>query len=65
MFRTLFEKARDEALADPLCKSMRLLVERDNEIAQQVYGKMGMENTGDHYHMLNEVDFVLNPLPID
>ena len=35
-------RAREDALADPLCKCMRLLVEVDNELAQQVYGKMGM-----------------------
>ena len=47
IFRMLFEKAKEIAKADKSCKCLRLYVETENEVAQKVYQKMGM----------NQVDF--------
>ena len=56
-FRALYNKVKEEAMADPQAKSVRLYVELENEVAQAVYSKMGMQKY-DHYEF-NELDWVL------
>ena len=42
VYRKLFNKAKEIAQEDKHCKCLRLYVETENEVAQQVYQKMGM-----------------------
>ena len=53
VFNALFARAKQDAEADPLAKSMRLYVGVQNQIAQQVYGRKGFERTDE----FNYVDY--------
>lgn len=46
VFRALFEKVRQAALADGEVIGLRLYVERDNTIAQETYRQLGMDAAG-------------------
>jgi ribosomal protein S18 acetylase RimI-like enzyme len=46
IFRALFGHVLASAQADPQVVALRLYVERDNHLAQQVYASLGMERTG-------------------
>lgn len=46
IYRRLYEDVRSRALNDGNVCGIRLYVERDNRVAQDVYGALGMENSG-------------------
>jgi ribosomal protein S18 acetylase RimI-like enzyme len=46
VFRALFQHVLETARADPQVVAIRLYVECENQIAQQVYASLGMERTG-------------------
>lgn len=50
VFRTLFEKLRTEAQADPTVIGLRLYVEAENERARKTYRSLNMADT--HYGMM-------------
>ncbi len=58
VFRALYEHAQEAACRDPEVIGLRLYVERDNEVAQQTYRRLGMEHTP--YRILERY-----PLPRD
>lgn len=52
VYRALYEGVRDLARDSGECCGFRLYVEKTNEIAQQVYRKLGMEES--HYLMFED-----------
>ena len=42
VFRALYQKTFEMGTTDPMCRALRLYVETENEVAQKVYQKMGM-----------------------
>jgi GNAT superfamily N-acetyltransferase len=57
VYRRLYERVLSEAKSRSNVSGVRLYVDKDNRVAQQVYQRLGMNPA--HYSMY-ELDFVLN-----